>query len=153
MPRLTRVEVKVDTLIDELHAYVTDPRPSRTRTRGAVLDEVDGPGTLNIGSDFLDIMILDGAQRREDVADLVTWAAASCIGVVPRPAPDTPGRPTRREADVLRLVATGKTNREIAADLVVSEHTVKRHLCNLFSKLSLSSRAALAAYALREGLV
>ena len=58
-----------------------------------------------------------------------------------------------RELEVLRLVATGKTNREIAASLVISEHTVARHLQNIFAKLGLSSRAAATAFAFEHGLV
>jgi DNA-binding CsgD family transcriptional regulator len=58
-----------------------------------------------------------------------------------------------REIQVLGLVATGKTNREIAAELVLSEHTVRRHLQNIYTKLGLSSRAAATAYAYEHGLV
>jgi ATP/maltotriose-dependent transcriptional regulator MalT len=60
---------------------------------------------------------------------------------------------TSRECEVLRLVATCKRNREIAELLVISEHTVGRHLQNIFLKLDLSSRAAATAYAYEQGLV
>jgi DNA-binding NarL/FixJ family response regulator len=60
---------------------------------------------------------------------------------------------SRRELEVLRLVAAGKTNREIATSLVISEHTVARHLQNTFAKLGVSSRAAATAFAFEHGLV
>lgn len=64
-----------------------------------------------------------------------------------------PGGLTARELDVLRLVAAGKSNRVIAAELVVSEHTVARHLNNIFAKLGVSSRAAATAFAYTHDLV
>ncbi|WP_246113629.1 LuxR family transcriptional regulator [Streptomyces montanus] len=63
-----------------------------------------------------------------------------------------PGGLTEREIQVLRLVAAGCTNRSIAAELVISEHTVARHLNNIFAKLDVSSRAAATAYAYTHGL-
>lgn len=60
---------------------------------------------------------------------------------------------TRREFEVLRLVAQGLSNPAIAERLVLSEHTVHRHLANIRGKLSLSSRAAAAAWGARHGLV
>lgn len=60
---------------------------------------------------------------------------------------------TARELQVLRLVAAGKTNRTIAADLFLSEKTVARHLSNIFTKLGLSSRAAATAYAYEHDLI
>jgi len=60
---------------------------------------------------------------------------------------------TPRELDVLKLVAQGLSNAEIARRLVLSEHTVHRHLANILRKLGLSSRAAAAAWGVRTGLV
>ncbi|MER5206469.1 response regulator transcription factor [Streptomyces sp. NPDC002825] len=71
----------------------------------------------------------------------------------------TRGRPrddaglSPREIEVLRLVATGRTNHAIAAELVLSEKTVARHLSNIFGKLGLSSRSAATAYAYEHDLV
>jgi DNA-binding NarL/FixJ family response regulator len=67
-------------------------------------------------------------------------------------APKAAGGLSAREVQVLRLVAAGKTNRMIAADLVISEKTVARHVSNIFTKLGLSSRAAATAYAYDHGL-
>lgn len=63
-----------------------------------------------------------------------------------------PGGLTAREAEVLRLVASGRSNPEIAATLFLSEKTVARHLSNIFTKLDVSSRTAAAAYAFEHGL-
>jgi DNA-binding NarL/FixJ family response regulator len=60
---------------------------------------------------------------------------------------------TRREHQVLRLIAAGKTNKAIAAELVLSDRTVDRHVSNIFTKLGLSSRAAATAYAYEHRLV
>ena len=59
---------------------------------------------------------------------------------------------TVREVQVLRLVAAGKTNRAIAAELVISEKTVARHLSNIFVKIGARSRTAATAYAFERGL-
>lgn len=65
----------------------------------------------------------------------------------------TPFDLTRREVDVLTLVAQGSTNKEIAERLFVSPHTVNRHLGNLFTKLGVSSRAAATDLAHQKGIV
>ena len=60
---------------------------------------------------------------------------------------------TLRELEVLQLVAAGKSNREVAAALVISEHTVARHLQNIYAKLNVSSRTAASAFAFAHDLV
>ena len=59
---------------------------------------------------------------------------------------------TTREVEVLRLVASGRSNAQIAAELVLSEKTVARHLSNIFGKIDVGSRTAAAAYAYERGL-
>ena len=65
----------------------------------------------------------------------------------------TAGPLSGRELQVLRLVATGMANRQIAVELFLSEKTVARHLSNIFTKLDLSSRSAATAYAFQHDLV
>ncbi len=102
----------------------------------------------------------------EETAEMELDAARSVfeqLGAVPdleraqalsRKAPaKSAGGLTARELEVLRLVATGKTNRSIAADLFLSEKTVARHVSNIFTKLGVSSRAAATAYAYEHDLV
>ena len=92
------------------------------------------------------------ALGRTDRADAETAAAVQALrelGAVP----DAPvGSVTPREREVLGLLAEGLTNRQIAARLVVSEHTVHRHVTNILRKLDLPSRAAAAAHAVRAGM-
>ena len=84
-------------------------------------------------------------------AALDVEATSALLSVGGEPA-GFPGGLTPREAEVLRLVAAGKTNRDIAVQLVISEHTVARHLQNMFAKLGVSSRAAATAYAYEHGI-
>ena len=60
---------------------------------------------------------------------------------------------TERERDVVRLVAQGRSNHEIAQELVISEKTVKTHISNILDKLHLQDRTQLAIYAIKRGLV
>lgn len=70
----------------------------------------------------------------------------------PIDGPPTPDPLTPREVEILKLVAKGLENPEIAAQLVISEATVRTHVSNIMSKLHLASRTQVALYALREGL-
>jgi DNA-binding NarL/FixJ family response regulator len=68
-------------------------------------------------------------------------------------APSAPAGLTKRELEVLRLVARGMSNQQIATTLVLSEHTVHRHVANVLGKLGVSSRAAAVAEAARLDLL
>ena len=63
------------------------------------------------------------------------------------------GSLSEREVQVLRLLAAGKTNRDIAEELFISEKTVARHVSNIFDKLGVSSRAAATAWAYQHNLI
>jgi DNA-binding NarL/FixJ family response regulator len=68
-------------------------------------------------------------------------------------APESPETLTPRETEVLRLLAQGKSNKEVAADLVIGIKTVKTHVSSILSKLDVSSRTQAALHAVRIGLV
>jgi DNA-binding NarL/FixJ family response regulator len=101
----------------------------------------------------------DGAQMELDAARWVFRQLGAApdlahIEALIRPEADAlPGGLTTREVEVLRLVATGRTNRAIATELFLSEKTVARHVSNIFTKLGISSRAAATAYAYEHDLV
>jgi predicted ATPase/DNA-binding CsgD family transcriptional regulator len=92
------------------------------------------------------------AGRALDLVDVAREAALQMQAAGAPPSESTTVL-TRRELDVLKLVAHGLSNQEIAQRLILSEHTVHRHLANILRKLNLSSRAAAAAWGVRAGLV
>ena len=101
----------------------------------------------------------DGAQLEFEAAgemfDRLGAApdAARVAALLTPVSPQSSGPLTGRELEVLRLIATGKTNRAIAAELFISEKTVARHVSNIFTKLDLPSRSAATAYAYNHKLV
>jgi ATP/maltotriose-dependent transcriptional regulator MalT len=99
----------------------------------------------------------DGATRSFDSAAamferLGVAVDAREIRGHPASSPPLPGGLTEREAEVLCLVASGRTNKDMATTLHLSERTVARHLSNIFTKLGVSSRTAAAAFAYEHGL-
>jgi DNA-binding NarL/FixJ family response regulator len=96
--------------------------------------------------------MIEAVERGEAAISPAT--AARIIAEFARPvAAPSPDRLTDRETGVLRLVVAGRRNKEIAAELGISENTVKFHLRNILEKLHAESRTEVAARAVREGLV
>ena len=98
----------------------------------------------------------------EELCRAIKAAAAGQVQLSPQaaarllrevPAPDSPEQLTERETDVLRLLAQGLANKEIAAALGIGEKTVKTHVSNILGKLGVVSRTQAALYAARIGLV
>jgi two-component system, NarL family, response regulator NreC len=96
--------------------------------------------------------LLDDAPG-EDLVDAVSRAAAGVLAAAPSERVPPPDGLTEREFDVLRLLALGHTNAEIAAQLHLSVRTVEAHRARLQQKLSRPSRAELVRYALDRGLL
>lgn len=100
-----------------------------------------------------DAAALELQAARKTLAELGAAAGVARVdSLAASHAPDTHGL-TERELQVLRHIAAGRSNREIAAELVISEHTVARHVQNIFAKLGVSSRTAATAFAFEHDLV
>ncbi|MGH9226801.1 MAG: response regulator transcription factor [Acidimicrobiales bacterium] len=90
-----------------------------------------------------------GAFERLGAAEALTWLDS----LTRRASPSRTHGLSGRELEVLRLIAAGRRNRDIAQELVVSEHTVARHVQNILVKLAVSSRTAASAFAYQHDLV
>jgi len=127
------------------------------------LQELDAPYDVarvrvHIGLSYRGLGDIDTGEMELDAAR----AAFERLGAAPdlvrveeltgTAAHETAGGLTPREVEVLRLVATGKTNRAIADELFLSEKTVARHVSNIFTKIGVSSRSAATAYAYQHDL-
>lgn len=143
-------------------ALADDPRAALVALRRAcqVWQRVDLP--YELARSRVVIGLACRALGDEDSAALELGAARatfSRLGAVPDLGrvdaclARSDGPLTRRESEVLRLVADGRSNREIATELVLSERTVERHVSNILAKLGVPSRAAATAYAHRRHLV
>ncbi|MGI8878540.1 MAG: LuxR C-terminal-related transcriptional regulator [Candidatus Limnocylindria bacterium] len=105
-----------------------------------------------LGDEDTATLELDAARRT--FAELGAGPDLARVEALSRKAAaESVGGLTRRELQVLRLVAAGKSNRAVAADLFISEKTVARHVSNIFTKLGLSSRSAATAYAYEHELL
>jgi DNA-binding NarL/FixJ family response regulator len=94
--------------------------------------------------------LLAVASARFEELGMREWLRRAALVEVPdRELPD---RLTARQAEVLRQVALGRSNKEIAAELVISVHTVERHVQNAYRKISARNRAEASTYVARVGL-
>jgi ATP/maltotriose-dependent transcriptional regulator MalT len=114
--------------------------------------ELIGRAYRELGDEEGAQMEFECAQEAFDRLGAAPDAARVAALALPSGVPVSQGL-TGREVEVLRLVATGKTNRAIAQELAISEKTVARHLSNIFTKLDLSSRSAATAYAYEHKLL
>jgi DNA-binding NarL/FixJ family response regulator len=124
----------------------------------SVLEDAKVIGAVRAGA--MGYLLKD--TQAEELCRAIKAAAAGQVQLSPQVAarlmreiraPESPEPLTERETDVLRLLAKGKANKEIAAALHVSETTVKTHVSNILMKLGVPSRTQAALYAVRVGLV
>jgi DNA-binding NarL/FixJ family response regulator len=154
---LRRIAARVDTPALAAHA---DAAEARLADPGFALerwqDAVRRFHVAGLAFDEADARLHLAAALREsgDEAGAAEHQAAALATLAPlrgRPATDSPL--TERQTEVLRLLALGMSNSEIAGQLYLSEHTVHRHIANIYVALGLGSRAAAAAYAAGHGLI
>lgn len=147
--RATRLFGAAATLRDEIATpYVESDR--------AWIDPLQAELRSSLGPDrFASVLAQGGGFSQEEaVAEALTVGA----GETQQPSPGSPHGVethglTPREMEILRLIAAGKVNREVADELYISPATVARHIANIYQKLDVDSRAKLTAFALQNGLM
>lgn len=124
----------------------------------SVLEDASVIGAVRAGA--IGYLLKD--TRSDELSRAIKAAAAGQVQLVPGAAarlmrevklPDSPEPLTERETDVLRHLARGKSNKQIAADLTITDATVRTHVSNILTKLGLRSRTQAALYAAQVGLV
>jgi two-component system, NarL family, response regulator LiaR len=124
----------------------------------SVLEDESVVGAVRAGA--IGYLLKD--TQSQELLSAIRAAAAGEVQLSPRAAarlmrevrvPERPEALSQRETDVLRLLAQGRANKEIARDLQIADKTVKTHVSNILGKLGLQSRTQAALYAARIGLV
>ncbi|MGF1470355.1 MAG: response regulator [Rubrobacteraceae bacterium] len=124
----------------------------------SVLEDVSVSGAVKAGAIGYLLKNTDAAELRR----AIKAAAAGQVQLAPEAAarlmrevraPDSPEPLTERETEVLRLLARGRANKQIAGELFVEEKTVKTHVSSILRKLGVQSRTQAALFAVRSGLV
>jgi two-component system, NarL family, response regulator LiaR len=125
----------------------------------SVLEDASVMGAIKAGA----IGYLLKTTEADELCEAIRAAAAGQVRLAPEAAsrlmrevrspPESPEALTKREAEVLKLVARGKANKQVARELFIDEKTVKSHVHSILSKLNVKSRTQAALYAVRVGLV
>jgi two-component system, NarL family, response regulator LiaR len=124
----------------------------------SVLEDASVVGAVKAGA--IGYLLKD--TEADELRQAIKAAAAGQVQLSPQAAtrlmrevraPESPEKLTEREVEVLRLIAQGYSNKEIARELIIGEKTVKTHVSNILSKLNLLSRTQAALHAVRIGLV
>jgi DNA-binding NarL/FixJ family response regulator len=145
----------------QMDRWTMDDIPALVRTTAVIVltasESIEnGMAALRLGARAL-------VQKRFAIETLMTAIQAVMEGNVWMPPalqaaftqqdPDSRKRLTRRESEIIRCVAMGLRNAEVADQLSLSENTVKTHLTNIFQKLGIRDRLGLTHYAIKRGLV
>jgi len=137
--------------LEALHDAAEEWQALEARYEGARTQVLVGLARRQLGDE--DAARLDLAGARSTLAGVGAVGELAALDRVAGQASPAAGGLSPREVEVLRLVATGRTNVAIAADLVLSERTVDRHVSNILAKLGLPSRSAATAWAYEQHLV
>jgi DNA-binding NarL/FixJ family response regulator len=157
MPRVDGVEatIRLKQLAPQVEVVVLTTYADDESVMAALKAGARGYLTKDASSEEIERAIRDAASGRTRLDPAVQERLVELVtsGAPPGPGPRPPGGPlTERETEVVRLMAQGLSNREIASQLFVTEATVKTHVNNVFSKLEVTDRSAAVAWAFRAGL-
>jgi DNA-binding CsgD family transcriptional regulator/tetratricopeptide (TPR) repeat protein len=147
--RLSAVLGRFDQAVEHFgHARVTLERRDQPVMR-AIVDHDEARARLELKQPGAAGLLAAASARFEELG-MHEWSrrAARLEGA----DPELPDRLTARESEVLRLVAGGKTNKEIAAELIISVHTVERHVQNAYRKIGARNRVEAGTYVARVGI-
>jgi DNA-binding NarL/FixJ family response regulator len=142
---------RIRALYDDIEVVALTSFAEEERVHAAL--EAGASGYLLKDSDADDVAVAVRAAHRGELKLDPVIARRLMSSLRARPGDDPIAELTSRELEVLRLVATGKPNKQIATELSISERTARTHVSRILRKLRLSSRTQAALWAVREGLV